>query len=231
MFSATQKLIRTCFAAALLIAAQSSNATTYWLGSSGHSWVNSQGQSGGWSPEGNTVTGSGNGVDYNSFASFYIPDLLGETLVSVTLNGVIYTVGDVGPQTLNIYDVSSAPSASISSFLDLQTGTQYGSITGVNAGASNYSVSLAAAIGDVMARSGNWFYLGFTNVTDATSNHFAYPGGIDLRNPSFGLVLQTVSAVPLPAAAWLFGSALVGMLGLKRRASKKPSANSGLAMA
>jgi hypothetical protein len=37
-----------------------------------------------------------------------------------------------------------------------------------------------------------------------------------LRGVEIGLTLQT-SAVPVPAAAWLFGSALIGMAGLRRR--------------
>lgn len=44
---------------------------------------------------------------------------------------------------------------------------------------------------------------------DATGSYYSASG--DLGSPG------KISAVPVPAAAWLFGSALVGMLGLKRR--------------
>ena len=40
------------------------------------------------------------------------------------------------------------------------------------------------------------------------------------------LIITEVAAVPLPAAVWLFGSALVGLLGLGRRQS---SVDGGLA--
>lgn len=36
-------------------------------------------------------------------------------------------------------------------------------------------------------------------------------------NDDFRLKSITVSAVPIPAAAWLFGSALIGMVGLRRK--------------
>jgi len=40
-----------------------------------------------------------------------------------------------------------------------------------------------------------------------------------LAGTSFGTVTTTVSSVPLPAAVWLFGSALVGLFGASRRKS------------
>ena len=63
------------------------------------------------------------------------------------------------------------------------------------------------------------------NVTGVYSSHdAAYPPIWEIfRNPytTSGLITYTAwtdaSAVPLPATAWLFGSALVGLVGLARR--------------
>jgi hypothetical protein len=45
-------------------------------------------------------------------------------------------------------------------------------------------------------------------------------GGLDLRdNRELRLSVEVLSAVvPIPAAAWLFGSALIGLVGIKRKA-------------
>ncbi len=44
----------------------------------------------------------------------------------------------------------------------------------------------------------------------------ADPGGF-ISNAGFLLVANTVSAVPVPAAIWLFGTALIGFVGISRR--------------
>ncbi len=44
----------------------------------------------------------------------------------------------------------------------------------------------------------------------------ADPGGL-ISNAGFLLVANTVSAVPVPAAIWLFGTALIGFVGISRR--------------
>jgi hypothetical protein len=41
--------------------------------------------------------------------------------------------------------------------------------------------------------------------------------GVDSVFPGIGTALYRVSAVPVPAAAWLFGSGLIGLIGLARR--------------
>lgn len=41
--------------------------------------------------------------------------------------------------------------------------------------------------------------------------------GINSSNPNIGVALVRVSAVPIPATLWLFGSALLGLAGIKRR--------------
>lgn len=58
-----------------------------------------------------------------------------------------------------------------------------------------------------------------------SSNVNPYAGGIQYNNPtyygstpSWDLMFQTqVQVVPIPAAAWLFGSGLIGLIGVARR--------------
>lgn len=52
----------------------------------------------------------------------------------------------------------------------------------------------------------------------------AMPGLVSIRHPRVqDFVVQTPSPVPLPAAFWLFGSALVGLTGLKLSRNKRVS--------
>jgi len=71
---------------------------------------------------------------------------------------------------------------------------------------------------------------GFTNVTDACYSEFVVPGGTSCANPDEFLswdgfhpttathqIIAEQVVVPVPAAAWLFVSGLIGLLGLARR--------------
>lgn len=69
----------------------------------------------------------------------------------------------------------------------------------------------------------NW-----TNVANQANHWLSNLGGYTPDNTLLALVDGNnqdfvVSAVPIPAAAWLFGSAMVGAVVLGRRKSKKPS--------
>lgn len=50
---------------------------------------------------------------------------------------------------------------------------------------------------------------------DATS--IPYVEYIDRSDPNHGSLLVRISAVPIPATVWLFGSGLIGLIGLARR--------------
>jgi len=59
------------------------------------------------------------------------------------------------------------------------------------------------------------FFLGYSNVFRVYSIGSI---GSDLNELTFSSVSYDVSAVPLPAALWLFGPALLGFMGFRRRA-------------
>jgi hypothetical protein len=44
---------------------------------------------------------------------------------------------------------------------------------------------------------------------------------LDFIAPSHSIYVETTSAVPVPAAVWLFGSGLMGLAGLARRKKAK----------
>jgi hypothetical protein len=84
----------------------------------------------------NTLTGFSSGTEYNSYFSFDLSGVTG-TVVSaqLALEQQMYYGADAS-ETASIWDVStnadvlSATSQSIAIFLDLQSGTQYGTLTG-----------------------------------------------------------------------------------------------------
>ena len=60
------------------------------------------------------------------------------------------------------------------------------------------------------------WYADFSNTAEFS---FYSEPGVDVFSSS-GQFLGTPSAVPVPAAAWLFGSALLGLFGINRRKTK-----------
>jgi len=61
----------------------------------------------------------------------------------------------------------------------------------------------------------DWFHLVFANIGDIDGN-FDGDNDDDDGNPGTG---EGPAAVPLPSAVWLFGSALFGLAGFKRKPS------------
>ncbi len=57
----------------------------------------------------------------------------------------------------------------------------------------------------------------FGDLTVGTSSYFS--GGTSAYEATFGTVVATesIGAVPVPAAVWLFGSGLLGLVGVARR--------------
>jgi hypothetical protein len=79
--------------------------------------------------------------------------------------------------------------------------------------------ALSSVIGDFIVASVEFQAVG-AGITDTALSEFAFnpwgSGGTPI-NPGYVPGLVTVSAVPLPAAVWLFGTGLVALLGFTRR--------------
>ena len=69
----------------------------------------------------------------------------------------------------------------------------------------------------------SWQFLEYSVVLPASTRYLLYGIHEDATNDTVGfaddtsLTITYASPVPVPAAAWLFGSALLGFLGLQRR--------------
>ena len=63
------------------------------------------------------------------------------------------------------------------------------------------------------------FQLGQLNLNDGTNIATTFAGKWKLDGNSLSFAAAPVSQVPLPAAVWLFGSALMGFFGINRRKS------------
>jgi len=110
----------------------------------------------------------------------------------------------------------------------VKTLTDDGSLTPVNSGVGDWTDGFQSWIG-------NGFTINWTKTTDTTVGNslplYRYFYDTDLNpvtqlyglidiDPSTGVVSYTassVSAVPVPAAVWLFGSGLMGLVGVARR--------------
>ena len=81
--------------------------------------------------------------------------------------------------------------------------------------------SLIGSFSATPANSNDWFLIGYqTHVTLSTSGHI-YASINDTFYPNnTGFFEANVSAVPVPAAIWLFGSALAGF-GVSKRSKKR----------
>lgn len=105
------------------------------------------------------------------------------------------------------------------------SGLQFGTITFDQ----NFTIDAASGLGSLGTAAnctGNSFacsQLGpqFLGPLDANGS-LEYPGGLgaqvwSVTTPNFGTVDFQPTLVPVPAAAWLFGSALVGLAGIGRK--------------
>jgi len=131
-----------------------------------------------------------------------------------SLSSIESTVAD-----LTIFHASGSTTG-INIFADLANGSSYGSasITNIGTPQSTISVNLtgANALTDINASLGGLFAIGgylssLDNTPAPDEILFSGTGGADFLNTV--LTIET-TVVPVPAAAWLFGSGLLGLLGL-----------------
>jgi len=99
-------------------------------------------------------------------------------------------------------------------FLDLYIGTQTEQATVTIDGGASDSVNATGTSGD--GGYANLDFLAFVGAGQSiefTANSFFGDDG----NNDYAFAAITVSAVPVPAAIWLFGTALIGFVGMSRR--------------
>lgn len=118
-------------------------------------------------------------------------------------------------QTLNLIFDTAVRITSIE-FLDLYIGTGTEQVTVTIDGGTPVMLNATGSSGDggyanlsLAALAGPGQNIAFTASFD--------PGLRDDSNNDYALAAITVSAVPIPAAAWLFGTALLGLVGFSRR--------------
>jgi hypothetical protein len=178
---------------------------------------------------------------YSVFVGFQIPTELGYSLSGVSITGVAggFVSDGWGVTFHDIADTTLLPAAGESwswpqhtdqiaqLASDIGSGDIYGSVSQrvVNDGNSHADRFSAAGtdalVANILAKQGDTFYLGVTG------------GGVNITPIAtfvvgdLGLQLftneQNVTLVPLPAAGWLFGSALVALVGWKRRRMPFPT--------
>lgn len=176
------------------------------------------------------------GEEYRSFLYFDLSSISGYTVSSAAVTYVAGN-GNIGgsagsTETIELFDVTSDISnllsgGGVSVFTDLGTGSSYGS-TVVDTSAvvpsgpgpmPEVSVNLnTTALTDLnllLSGVGTDFAIGAALSSISGSIDEVLWAGSELQ-PAASLTLQ-VSAVPIPAAVWLFSSGLIGLVGLARR--------------
>jgi hypothetical protein len=141
---------------------------------------------------------------------------------AVTIDAGIFgsTLGDLGTAT-NPKVVNVNPSAGL--FLDtinfdLGTNTHF-NMTSTVSNIQLFGASIFENVNDaeVVAASPNHFSVFLPNLGLDRDYHL-HPQGLAVTGPSYQLALWGSTApVPIPAAVWLFGSGLIGLVGLARR--------------
>ena len=151
-----------------------------------------------------------------------------ETIGIAQIGGTITTDGTIGDITFgNILDwdlllddgVNSVNLSSSTSFID--TGSQHGFISTGAELSFDHSIGTGSADYFLFYVSDFSTYWCLEGINDGCSGN---PGTSNISIDGSGYVSSTLginvigtSAVPVPAAAWLFGSGLIGLVGIARR--------------
>ncbi|MBF0413777.1 MAG: VPLPA-CTERM sorting domain-containing protein [Desulfamplus sp.] len=94
-----------------------------------------------------------------------------------------------------------------------------------NYGAAGNNAKIGALIGTLLSNPTNyndWFLIGSSTTITLTQAGHIYASVNDTYHiNNTGAFEATVTATPVPAAVWLLGSGLVGLVGLKRKRAKK----------
>jgi hypothetical protein len=161
----------------------------------------------------------GDSMQTLGWAAFQIPDL-GNT---VWLDA--YFTGTYSNWVVSITDVNPTSFGSAESLFKDIRGTAYAQVPDTSPSGSHTATTwLGGRIpADILAQEGGLFYLGFVGPSD-----FYGPTSI-LSDMSLSVIPHPV--VPVPAAIWLFGSAILGVMGVgaRRRTRMSGHANAPVA--
>ncbi|WGM32182.1 IPTL-CTERM sorting domain-containing protein [Brevundimonas sp. NIBR11] len=173
--------------------------------------ANATGASG--APNGNFLTGAASGESRRSYLIYSIP--AGQLITSATLSLSAALVAD-GPNTINVYDVSTTPSTIAagtatpgSTYTDLGTGVVFGTAVATT-NSETLTITLSAdAITAINAARGSSIAFGFNNETLSAATDYVFGGSINSTPRSLILV-----SAPAPAPVPTLSEWAMIMLGL-----------------
>lgn len=146
---------------------------------------------------------SNNFFDYQGFPGYIVQLLAGGEVIAEDINSISIAEGAFAEVSLSL---SVGDSLSVNSSPNL-----IGRALGIRL--LNQNTDLSANFGNLIAPLGS---NQCETVSDQPCSAVAWSSEVDFDN-----VQLSVSAVPVPAAIWLFGTALVGFVGISRR--RKPA--------
>ena len=143
---------------------------------------------------------------------------------NITASGIISLAGPVGSPTNNFdVDANGVPVTGVTypayTYFNPNGASYDGVITNVGPGGA--LINLGALMGTLVANptlATQWFLIGTGTSITLYSTETIYAAVNDTYySNNTGAFTVLVSQVPLPAAAWLFGSALLGLVAVARR--------------
>jgi hypothetical protein len=172
------------------------------------------------------------GIELRNFLYFDLSSISGYTVTSAVVTYVAGngTTGDsgYGNEIVDLYDVTSEISnllsgGGVSVFTDLGTGNSYGSaVVEVSTGLApmpevsfNLNTAALTDLNLLLSGAGTDFAIGAAFSSFDGNIFEVLWWGSDLESAA-SLTLE-VNAIPIPAAAWLFGSGFLGLIGVARR--------------
>ena len=205
----------------LLVFTSNAIASTIPLSAIYSGWYNDNGTSNG--SEASLLTGNDNGTLYRSWIGFDLSGIT-EAISSATLNIKNETLGPsiivkwsaVTTQFSVLSSIDPNPFNNFAPYTDLGDGTIYA--TGPTTGGTLNSFTLN--LDGITALNNAADFFAFGGSTTDSGKAFGNTTGVFTEGQTIELVLNTIppsSVVPVPAAAWLFGSGLLTLFGFARR--------------